>query len=185
MAKINRLHRVLRPFPAAHGNGNVHERVEIFLGKYYLCSIALKSAYALATLFVFVYPPISFLIPEPIYETWYVYHGSWVYLNGLPHKSLPQDCMYIPWLSFQGNGTVKCIPPFGARQRFRKHVPATMTTRSSRIVGPVVLYAVRVLLKESVGLPIVVRQQLGKDVLAAAKNCWCRFLCGPCRIKWK
>jgi hypothetical protein len=32
----------------------------------------------------------------------------------------------------------------------------------------------------------VARQQLGKDVAAATKNCWRRrFLCGPCRIKGK
>jgi hypothetical protein len=35
-------------------------------------------------------------------------------------------------------------------------------------------------------LPIVARQQHGKDVLAAMKNCWRhRFLCGPCCVKGK
>jgi hypothetical protein len=32
VAKINRLHRVLYPFPAPHENGNVYQEVEIFLG---------------------------------------------------------------------------------------------------------------------------------------------------------
>jgi hypothetical protein len=34
--------------------------------------------------------------------------------------------------------------------------------------------------------PFVARQQLGKDIPAARKNCWRRrFLCGPGRIKEK
>jgi hypothetical protein len=33
---------------------------------------------------------------------------------------------------------------------------------------------------------IVARQQLGKDVPAAKKDCWRRrFICGPCRIRGK
>jgi hypothetical protein len=44
-----------------------------------------------------------------------------------------------------------CVPPFGARQRFGKHVPAATNTRNSRkIVGLVIFYTVRVLSKESV-----------------------------------
>jgi hypothetical protein len=37
-----------------------------------------------------------------------------------------------------------------------------------------------------VSLPIVARQQLGKHIHAAAKNCWRRcFLHRPCRVKWE
>jgi hypothetical protein len=43
-----------------------------------------------------------------------------------------------------------CIPPIVARQRLGKHVPAATNTRNSRrIDGRVIVYAVRVLSKES------------------------------------
>jgi hypothetical protein len=32
-------------------------------------------------------------------------------------------------------------------------------------------------------LPIFARQRLDKNVSAATKNCWRRFLCGSCRIR--
>jgi hypothetical protein len=69
-------------------------------------------------------------------------------------------CVFL--LSLQGNGSVKCIPFFGARQRLGKHVPAAMNTRNNRrIVGCVIFYAVRIYQIESVGLsvypPIVAR----------------------------
>jgi hypothetical protein len=57
-------------------------------------------------------------------------------------------CVFL--LSLQGSGSVKCIPPFGPRQRLGKHVPAATNTRNNRRnVGRVILYAVRVLSKES------------------------------------
>jgi hypothetical protein len=87
----------------------------------------------------------------------------------------------VSLLSLLGNGSVKCIPPFIARQRLCKHVPATTNTRNNkrivermclwvcllisrsllgnssvetlprqrRIVGGIVLYAVRAVSKES------------------------------------
>jgi hypothetical protein len=87
-----------------------------------------------------------------LYETWYVYHGTWSHLNGGLHKSLPSVCMSIcmSLLSLLGNGSVKCVPHNVARQRLGKHVPAATNTRDNRrIVGRVIFYAVRVLLKES------------------------------------
>jgi hypothetical protein len=55
-------------------------------------------------------------------------------------------------LSLQGNGSVKCIPPFGARQRHGKHILATTDTcKNVRIYGRVTFYAARVQ-RESVGL---------------------------------
>jgi hypothetical protein len=65
------------------------------------------------------------------------------------------------------------IPPFGARQRLGKGVPASTNTRNNRrTVGPVVFCTVSVLSKESLWVcvsPIFARQQLGKDVPAATK----------------
>jgi hypothetical protein len=47
---------------------------------------------------------------------------------------------------WEANGSVKCIPPFGAGQGLGKHVPATTNIRNNRrIVGRVIFYAVRVL----------------------------------------
>jgi hypothetical protein len=44
-----------------------------------------------------------------------------------------------------------CISPIVARQRLGKHVPAATNTRNNRrIVGRVVLYAIRVVAKESI-----------------------------------
>jgi hypothetical protein len=49
-----------------------------------------------------------------LYETWYVYHGTWAHLNGTLHKSLPSVfvSVYVSHLSLLGNGSLKCIPPF-------------------------------------------------------------------------
>jgi hypothetical protein len=30
-----------------------------------------------------------------LYETWYVYYGTWAHLNGVLHKSLPSVCLYL------------------------------------------------------------------------------------------
>jgi hypothetical protein len=89
-----------------------------------------------------------------LYETWYVlvYHGIWVHLNGVLHKSLPSGYVSIcvSLLSWQGNGSVKCIPPFGAKQQLGKHIPTAMNTcNNRRIVGCVFFYAVHVWSKES------------------------------------
>jgi hypothetical protein len=62
-------------------------------------------------------------------------------------------------LSLLGNGSVKCIYPFIARQRLGKYVLVEANTRNDRrIVGRVCLYP-----------PVVARQQLGKDAPAATK----------------
>jgi hypothetical protein len=59
-------------------------------------------------------------------------------------------CVCISLLSLQGNSFVKFIPQFGAGQRFGKHVPAATNTRCNRrIVGRVILCAIRALSKES------------------------------------
>jgi hypothetical protein len=58
------------------------------------------------------------------------------------HKSLPSACVsvYVSLLSLLGNGPVKCILPFGARQQLGIDVPATTNTSSNRrIVGGIVL----------------------------------------------
>jgi hypothetical protein len=87
-----------------------------------------------------------------LYETWYVCHGTWAHLNGVLHKSLPSVCMSlcVSLLSLLGKGSVKCIPPFVARQRLSKYNPAGTNTRNSRrIVGRVIFYAILVVSKEN------------------------------------
>jgi hypothetical protein len=44
-----------------------------------------------------------------LYETWYAFHGTWVNLNGVLHKSLPSVCLSVLTypLSLLGNGSVK------------------------------------------------------------------------------
>jgi hypothetical protein len=49
----------------------------------------------------------------------------------------------VSLLSLLSNGSVKCIPPFVARQRLGKYVPAATNKRNSRrIVERVIFYAV-------------------------------------------
>jgi hypothetical protein len=43
-----------------------------------------------------------------LYETWYLYHGTWAHLNGVLHKSLPSVCICIP-PSLLGNGSIKTL----------------------------------------------------------------------------
>jgi hypothetical protein len=124
--------------------------------------------------------PINFWMPESIFMKlgMYIYHGTWAHLNGVLHKSLPSVCasICISLLSLLGNGSVKCIPHFIARQWLGKHITAATNTRicwtlvsvglciplsllcnnsvktfprQRRIVGGVVFYAVRVVSKES------------------------------------
>jgi hypothetical protein len=72
-----------------------------------------------------------------LYETWYTYHGTWAHFSCVLHKSLPSVCVPIcvSLLSLVGKGSLKCISPFVASQRFDKHVPAARNTHNSRIVG--------------------------------------------------
>jgi hypothetical protein len=85
----------------------------------------------------------------PINATTSLYEA---HLKGVLHKSLPSVCVSVcvSLLSLQGNGTVNCIPLIAARQRLSKHIPAARNTcNSTRNVGRVILYAVRILSKES------------------------------------
>jgi hypothetical protein len=73
-----------------------------------------------------------------LYETWYVYHGTWAHLNGILHKSLPLVCVSL------------CVSPIVARQRLGKSVSGNEYARNNRrIVGRVVFCAVRVVWNES------------------------------------
>jgi hypothetical protein len=47
-----------------------------------------------------------------LYEIWYVYHGTWAYLNDVLHKSLPSVCVSVcvSPLSFLGNCLVNTFP---------------------------------------------------------------------------
>jgi hypothetical protein len=46
-----------------------------------------------------------------LYETSYADHGTWAYLNGVLHKSLPSACVSIcvSLLSLLGNGSVRTL----------------------------------------------------------------------------
>jgi hypothetical protein len=88
-------------------------------------------------------PPINFWMPEPIRMKLGMYIMapdpiSTAYFINPSHKSV---CLYVYSLSLLGKGWVKCIPPFIARQRLGRHVPAAANTRNSRrIVGRVYLW---------------------------------------------
>jgi hypothetical protein len=102
------------------------------------------------------------MAPEPI---------STAYFINPSHQSVCPVC--VSPLSLLGIGSVKCIPPFIARQRLGIHVSAvTNTPNSRRIVGRAIFYEVCVLEnKVSVGPvvvpPIVARYELGEDVPVA------------------
>jgi hypothetical protein len=53
-----------------------------------------------------------------LYETWYVYHGTWAHLNGVFHKFLPSVCQYV-------------YPFIVARQWAGKNVAAAMNTHKT------------------------------------------------------
>jgi hypothetical protein len=73
------------------------------------------------------------------------------FINPPPQSICVPVCISL--LSLQGNGSVKCIPPFDAKQRLCKHVPAATDTRyNTRIVARVIFCAVRVLSKESLSV---------------------------------
>jgi hypothetical protein len=55
-----------------------------------------KSRLMRSPCWVSVYPSYQLLNGwTNLYETWYVYHGTWVHLNGVLHKSLPSVCVSI------------------------------------------------------------------------------------------
>jgi hypothetical protein len=84
---------------------------------------------------------------------------STVYFINSSHQSV---CLYM---SLQGNGSVKFIPPFNVRQRLGKHVPrATNSHNGKRIVGRLTFYTVRVLTKESLWVSLcILLSLLGTD----------------------
>jgi hypothetical protein len=49
---------------------------------------------------VSVSPPQILNASTNLYETWYVYHGTWAHLSGVLHKSLPSDCVYMGFPAF-------------------------------------------------------------------------------------
>jgi hypothetical protein len=127
-----------------------------------------------------VYPsPYQLLNPWTDMKLGLYNHGNWARLNGVFHKYLPSVCVSM------------YIASFFVRQVLGKHVPvATNTLINRRILGPRHFLCGLCLMKaESVGLSVcpslVATYQLDKDVLAVTMNCWCRFLCSPCRIKGK
>jgi hypothetical protein len=122
-------------------------------------------------MFVCLFIPLCQLLNAwtSLYETWYirVYHGNWTHLSGVLHKSLPSVYVSacVSLLLLLGNDSVKCIPPFGARQRLGKHVPtATNTSNDKRTVGRFIFYMVRVLTRESLWVCLCIPVSLlGKE----------------------
>jgi hypothetical protein len=83
-----------------------------------------------------------------------------VYFINPSHQSV---CMYVSLFSLLGYSSVKTLP----RHEY--------TSKNRRIAGRVCLW---------VCLCIPLSLPGNKGVSAATKNCcWCRFLCGQCRIK--
>jgi hypothetical protein len=97
---------------------------------------------------IFIKPGMNIIAPEPISTTSFI------------NPSHQSACLYV-YPSLLGNGSVKCIPSFGAGQRLGKHFPAATNTHYNGIVGRVIFYAIRVLSKETLGLcvypPIIAR----------------------------
>jgi hypothetical protein len=81
-----------------------------------------------------------------LYETWYVYYGTWTHLNCILHKSFPSVSvpLYVSVFSLLGKGSVKCMPPFVSRELLGKHVATAKKMCWKRR-----FYAVRVVLKQS------------------------------------
>jgi hypothetical protein len=68
------------------------------------------------------------MAPEPISAAYFI------------NPSRQSVSVYVSLLSLLDKGYVKCIPPFSARQRHGKHVPAARNTRNNRrILGRVCL----------------------------------------------
>jgi hypothetical protein len=82
--------------------------------------------------------PLNFLMPEPVF----MQLGTYVmapepipvaYFINTSHQSL---CLCVSLLSLVSKGSIKRIPPFIAKQRLGKHIPAAKYTRNNRkIVG--------------------------------------------------
>jgi hypothetical protein len=114
-----------------------------------------------------------------LYETLCVHHGTWAHLNSLLHKSLSLVCVPVS------------VSPIVARQRLGNYVPAATNTRGTTEESLDAWFSMRSMSYQrrvcgSVYPYGVDRQRLGKDILAATRNCWRRrFICDPCRIKVK
>jgi hypothetical protein len=111
------------------------------------------------SVYVCVFPPLTFESLASLYETSCVCHGNWAHLNGALHKSLPSVCVpaCVFLLMLQDNSSVKCNPPFDARQQLGAHVPSAMNTRNNRnIVGRIIFYAVCVVSEESLWISLYV-----------------------------
>jgi hypothetical protein len=110
-------------------------------------------------------------IMAPKLTSWHAYHGIWAHHNGVLHKSLPSDCLYV-------------YSPITARQRLGINFTTatnTDTTIEELLDVSFCVRSVSYLRKVcgSVYPSIVARQRLLKQVSAATWNCWRRcFLCG-------
>jgi hypothetical protein len=146
-------------------HGAAFQEITLFIMNLYMPFLAYSpkvGLYDLHPVCVSVYPPYKLLNAwTNLYEIWNVrlYHDTWAHLSGVLHKSLPSVCVSVcvSLLLLQGSGSVKCIPPYDARKRLGKHVPAATNTRNNRrIVGCVISYAVRVLSKESLWVSLCI-----------------------------
>jgi hypothetical protein len=108
-----------------------------------------------------------------LYETWYVCHGTWTHLNGVPPISLCV-CLCIPLLLLLTNGSVNTF----LRQLIQKQQKNSLTVRF--LCSPCLIKGESVSL--SVYPPIVDRQRLDKHVPAATKNYYQRLFYAVCVI---
>jgi hypothetical protein len=125
-------------------------------------------------------PPINFRKPKRIFMKLGMYIMapepiSVAYLINPSHQSVCL-CVYCS-ISLLSNGSVNTFPA------------ATKTRNNRKLIGRVVLCAVRVESKENLWVYLCIpvdRERLGKYFRAATKNFWgLRFLCFPCCIKGK
>jgi hypothetical protein len=121
-----------------------------------------------------------------LYETRYVYHGTWTHLNCVLHKSLPS----VVRLYMYGKNVTAAT---NTHPTIQELLDATFSMRSVSYERRVWVWLPTFICSSiifstslSVYPPIVARQRLGKHVPASTKNCRRRrFLCGPFHIKWK
>jgi hypothetical protein len=86
--------------------------------------------------YLYVYPPVNFLMPEPIS------------VKLRMHTMAPEPLSTAYFINPISLCACICIPPIVTRQRLSKHFPAATNTHNRRI-GRVVFCAVRVVSKES------------------------------------
>jgi hypothetical protein len=111
-----------------------------------------------------------------LYETWYVYHGTWAHLSSVFHKFLPLVCMYIPHLTSLGNGSVNTL----LRQRIRATKSKSKLCCDRRSAG-------QSLLEQSTHLGLTTRSWLLSDscgFIDLGRSLWRENGSAVCNCYW-